>query len=88
MFHCFLTWLAITGINIVILHAQIIACASCDDFFNFNKVLPKREYLAMLYALLDIKVTGRRFESFNSEMDKDELISMIEILFTSIETQQ
>jgi hypothetical protein len=42
----------------------------------------------MLYALLDIKVTSRRFESFNSEMDKDELISMIEILFTYIETQQ
>jgi hypothetical protein len=64
------------------------AIASCDDFFNFNKVLTKRENMAMLYALLDIKVTSRRFESFNSEMDKDELISMIEILFTYIERQQ
>jgi hypothetical protein len=64
------------------------AIASCDEFFNFKKVLTRIEYLAMLYALLDIKVTSRRFESFDSEMNKDELISMIEILFTYIDRQQ
>jgi hypothetical protein len=47
-------------------------------------VLTKRETLAML----DIKVTSRRFESFNSEMDKDELISIIETLFAYIEAQK
>lgn len=64
------------------------AITSCDDFFNFKKALTKREYLAMFYALLGINVTSRRFESFNSEVDKDELISMIEIIFTYIETQE
>jgi regulator of replication initiation timing len=64
------------------------AIASCDEFFNFNKVLTKRENMAMLYALLDIKVTSRRFESFDSEMDKDELISIIETLFAYIEAQK
>ncbi|GAC23274.1 hypothetical protein GMES_0975 [Paraglaciecola mesophila KMM 241] len=61
------------------------AIASCDEFFNFNRVLVKREYLAMLYALLDIKVTSRRFESFNREIASDEVIVMIEILFLFIE---
>ena len=64
------------------------AIASCDEFFNFKKALTRREYLAMFYALLDIKVTSRRFESFNSEMDKDELISIIETLFAYIEAQK
>jgi hypothetical protein len=63
------------------------AIASCDEFFNFNKVLTKREYLAMLYALLDIKVTSRRFESFDSEVGKDEVISIIEKLFAYIEAE-
>ena len=62
--------------------------ASCDEFFNFKKVLTKKENMAMLYALLDIKVTSCRFESFNSEVVKDEVISTIDILFTYIETQQ
>ena len=60
---------------------NVEAEAACDDFFDFKKRLVKREYLAMLYALLDIKVTSRRFESFDMEIDTDELISMIETLF-------
>ncbi|MFT6835386.1 MAG: regulator of replication initiation timing [Francisellaceae bacterium] len=64
------------------------AIASCDEFFNYKKALTRREYWAMLYALLDIKVTSRRFESFNSNLDKSELISMIETLFAYIERQK
>jgi len=64
------------------------AIASCDEFFEFNKVLTKREYLVMLYALLDIKVTSRRFENFNNEVGKDEVISMIETLFAYIDSQK
>jgi hypothetical protein len=65
-----------------------VAIASCDEFFNFKKELTKREYLAMLYALLDIKVTTRRFESFNREVGLDEVFEMIEILFSFIEAQK
>lgn len=61
--------------------------AFCDEFFNFNKRLIKTEYLAMLYALLDIKVTSRRFESFNNELGRDELIVILETLFSYIEAQ-
>jgi hypothetical protein len=41
----------------------------------------------MLYALLDIKVTSRRFESFDSEVGKDEVISIIETSFAYIEAE-
>jgi hypothetical protein len=63
------------------------AIASCDKFFDFHKPLMTKEYLAMFYALLDIKMTSRRFEIFNKGVTKGELMAMIESLFTYIEPQ-
>lgn len=61
--------------------------AFCDDFFDFKKRLSRRETVPMLYTLLDIKVTSRRFESFNAELGSDELIVILETLFSYIEAQ-
>lgn len=58
------------------------------DFFNFEKTLVKREYLKILYNLLDIKITTRQFETFNSEISNDELISIIEKIFFYIELRK
>lgn len=38
----------------------------------------------MLYSLLDIRVTSRRFESFYNEIGTDELINIIETIFSYI----
>jgi hypothetical protein len=62
--------------------------ALCDDFFDFKKRLTQRDTVPMLYALLDIKITSRRFESFNAELGRDELIIILEVLFAYIEAQK
>lgn len=63
------------------------AIAHCNDLFNFKKRLIKGEYVAMLYTLLNIKVTSRRFQSFDAEIGTDELIIMLEKLLGYIEAQ-
>ena len=57
-------------------------------FFDFKRNLVKREYIEILYNLLGIKRTSRRFENFDNELTKDELIAIIEKIYFYIELKK